>query len=183
MADAQCCSQSTTNWVRFILYPRCRAKHIRKCFISRVAAGHVWFIRVDPQPAKARTRNIQQLQERLRRPVQLLPSPVHNSHRPDQSRRSQRHRYQPTLFRFRMHRALRQNAHARTQCHSFFNHLDIVELHRNIHFHARIPQEPVDMPPDTQVVVERDEILPVQILWRHADLPGQRMIQRRRPSP
>src|SRR5260370_42179630 len=55
-------------------------------------------------PIHAHRRLLQQLQERLRRPIKFLPLPAHNADRPYQPRRVQRNRHQPTLFRLASNR-------------------------------------------------------------------------------
>src|ERR1039457_2404132 len=105
----------------------------------------------------------EQLQEQLRRAIKFLALAMHDAHWPDQFRRVQPHRRQPPLRDLRLHGARRQDADARSQRHRFLDHLDIVEMHDEVHFDSLRAKEPVQLPPNFEVLVEPDEVQPLQV--------------------
>src|SRR5260370_5364858 len=103
---------------------------------------------------------------------------MNNSYRAEKFPGSNRDRHQPALRRLVLHDARRHDADPRTVRHSFLDHLQIVEVKRDVDANMMVSKEAIDIPAYGQVLIETDEIYTIQILRTHFRFVCQRVIRR-----
>src|SRR5215472_2313636 len=98
--------------------------------------------------------------------METLLLPMNDAERPEQRSVGDANGYQAALFDIFPHGAKRHDTDADVVDHGFLDHLNVVEVQRDVDFHAVVPQETVQMPADRKIVVESDEIDAAQFLRR-----------------
>ena len=101
-----------------------------------------------PAVAASGWRSHQHGEQPLGGPIELLPPPVHDAHRPRQSGGIQLHGHQASPFDLRLHGARRQNADSLPQRHGFLDHLDIVEVHDEVDLDPLRAQKAIQLAAD-----------------------------------